>query len=115
MSLYSSAPPPRTFREDKPTLLVCWWCTLFAGTIILFRVCGRYIRSEKLFREDWIALTCLVPLYLRMACVHVVLLYGTNNVMVTVGGSGGMSDDEIWRRTVGSRMVLASRIFYAAT
>lgn len=115
MTLYSSPPPVRAFRDDKPTLLVCWWCTLFAGTIIFFRVCGRYIRSEKLFREDWIAMACTIPLYARMAMVHVVLLYGTNNVMVTRGGATGMSDDEVWRRSVGSRLVLASRIFYAAT
>ena len=110
MSLYSSPPPARAFNADKATLLVCWWCTSFAAVIIFFRVCGRYIRSEKLFKEDWLAFVCLIPLLCRMALVHVVLLYGTNNAITT-----GLTDEEIWHRSIGSRLVLVSRIFYAAT
>ncbi|KUJ17227.1 uncharacterized protein LY89DRAFT_585462 [Mollisia scopiformis] len=110
MSIYSSPPPARTFHDDKATLLVCWWCTIFAAVIILFRVCGRYIRTEKLFREDWLAFACLIPLFIRMAFVHVILLFGTNNAITT-----GLSDEDIWRRSIGSRLVLVSRIFYAAT
>jgi hypothetical protein len=110
MSIYSSPPDLRTFRDDKPTLLVCWWCTSFAGAIIIFRVAGRYIRTEKLFKEDWLAFACLIPLFIRMAFVHVVLLYGTNNVI-----TDGLSDDVISRKILGSKLVLVSRIFYAAT
>ncbi|TVY91720.1 hypothetical protein LAWI1_G003308 [Lachnellula willkommii] len=45
-----------------------------------------------------------------MGVVHVVLLYGTNNTITT-----GLSDQEIYHRSIGSRLVLVSRIFYAAT
>lgn len=110
MTLYSSAPPIRSFRDDKATLLVCWWCTIFAAVIILFRICGRYIRTEKLFREDWLAFACMIPLFIRMALVHVVLLYGTNNTQTQ-----GLSAEAIRKREIGSKLVLASRIFYAAT
>ncbi|CAD6505854.1 BgTH12-01341 [Blumeria graminis f. sp. triticale] len=110
MSLYSEPPSARSFRDDKPTLLVCWWCTIFAMVIILFRVCGRYVRTEKLFREDWIAFSCIIPLLFRMAFVHVVLLYGTNNTTVS-----DISEQDIYRRSLGSKFVLVSRFFYAAT
>jgi hypothetical protein len=110
MSLYSSPPPARSFHDDRATLLVCWWCTCFAAVIIVFRVCGRYIRTEKLFMEDRLAFACLIPLFIRMGLVHVILLYGTNNTITT-----GLSDDQIRKRVIGSRLVLASRIFYAAT
>jgi hypothetical protein len=110
MTLYSAPPPARDFHHDKPTLLVCWWCTCFAAVIILFRVCGRYIRTERLFREDWIAFACLIPLFARMALVHVILLYGTNNTVLT-----GLSELSVHRRILGSKLVLVSRIFYAAT
>jgi hypothetical protein len=111
MSLYSPAPPARPWSEDKPTLLVCWWITAFSTTFILLRVTGRLIRVEKLFLEDKIAAAALVPLFIRMACVHVVLLYGTNNVELDVS----LSEGELYRRSIGSRLVLLSRIFYAAT
>ncbi|KAH8820123.1 hypothetical protein F5884DRAFT_38436 [Xylogone sp. PMI_703] len=110
MTLYSSPPPLRAFRDDKATLLVSWWCTVFSAVIILFRACGRYIRSEKLFREDRIALATMIPLFIRMGLVHVVLLYGTNNTVTT-----GLSDEEIRRRVIGSKLVLVSRLFYAGT
>lgn len=110
MTLYSSAPPFRSFRDDKATLLVSWWCTIFSAVIILFRVCGRYIRSEKLFREDRIALATIAPLFIRMGLVHVILLFGTNNTVTF-----GLSDEAIHRRIIGSKLVLASRLFYAGT
>ncbi|CAD6445808.1 0b4c2b96-10df-4c75-9af0-f0e6b9c6a80a [Sclerotinia trifoliorum] len=110
MTIYSSPPPARSFYDDKPTLLVCWWCTLFSAVIIMFRVCGRYIRTEKLFKEDWLALACLIPLFCRMALVHVVLLFGTNNAIIE-----DFSERALYRRAIGSRLVLVSRIFYAAT
>jgi hypothetical protein len=110
MALYSSAPPARSFQDDKPTLLVCWWCTLFAAVIIVFRVTGRFIRSETLFKEDWLAFVTLIPLAIRMALVHVIILFGTNNVVTE-----GLSAESIHNREIGSRLVLASRIFYAAT
>lgn len=110
MTIYSDPPDYRSFSSDKPTLLVCWWCTAFSATTILFRVTGRYIRTEKLFPEDWLAFACLIPLIIRMVLVQLIFIYGTNNTV-----TDGMSDFELSQREIGSRLVLASRIFYAAT
>ncbi|KAI8961621.1 hypothetical protein F5Y11DRAFT_222051 [Daldinia sp. FL1419] len=110
MPLYSSPPPHRTPEQDKPTLLVCWWITLFCTVIILLRIAGRFIRSEKLFREDKTAALAIIPLYLRMGCVHVILVYGTNNAHFTE-----LTAEEMHMKSVSSGLVLASRIFYAAT
>ncbi|TVY81463.1 hypothetical protein LSUE1_G002770, partial [Lachnellula suecica] len=107
--LVSEAPELRTFREDKPTLLVSWWCTFYAVTVILFRVCGRYVRTERIFKEDGIMLAAIVPLFARMALVHVILLFGTNNAVITE-----LSVESIQHRELGSKFVLASRIIYAA-
>lgn len=111
MALYSPAPPDRPFKDAKPTLLVSWWITLFCTCLILLRLAGRYIRVESLFREDKITALALLPLYLRIACIHVVLLYGTNNVQL----SGlDLSAEEINGRIIASKIVLAGRIFYTA-
>ncbi|KFY18371.1 hypothetical protein V493_08684 [Pseudogymnoascus sp. VKM F-4281 (FW-2241)] len=111
MAAFWSAPPPaRSFNDDKATMIVCWWCTAFAVTIILFRVAGRYIRTEKLFPEDIIAFLCIVPILARMAFIHVVLLWGTNNVV-----TDGLTQQDISHREIGSRLVLGSRIIYAAS
>ena len=50
----------------------------------------------------------LIPLMARMALVHLVLLWGTNNTTTE-----GMTARDIHNREVGSRLVLVSRIMYA--
>lgn len=112
MSIYSEAPDARPFSDDKPTLLVSWWITIFCMAIIVLRLCGRYVRVEKLLREDKIVAGALLPLLLRAICVHFVLKYGTNNVNLD---SIDLTQDQINKRVIGSRLVMASRVFYAAT
>lgn len=51
----------------------------------------------------------LVPLLARMALVHLVLLWGTNNAV-----TDGLTTSDIQHRKIGSKLVLASRIMYAA-
>lgn len=112
MSLYSDPPPLRSFDEDKPTLLVCWWITSFCAVIIIIRLLGRFVRTERLFREDKTTALALIPLFLRMGCIHYVLLYGTNNADFT---GANLSDAQIKQKSIASGLVLASRVFYAAT
>ncbi|KAM7216035.1 hypothetical protein V8F06_008613 [Rhypophila decipiens] len=112
MGLYSDPPPLHTFSNDKPTLLVCWWITMFCTVIILLRVSGRFVRTEKLFTEDKVAALALVPLFMRMACVHFILLYGTNNAQFD---GVELSDDELRKKSIASGLVILSRILYAAT
>lgn len=106
-----SAPPP--FQDasfNNPTLLLSWWCTSFSAVIILARLSGRWIRTEKLFREDLIMALSLIPLLLRMGCAHIVLRNGTNNTAI----DGPLSDLDILQRERGSKAVLAARVFYAS-
>ncbi|KAF4126636.1 integral membrane protein [Geosmithia morbida] len=112
MSIYSDPPPYREFRYDKPTLLVCWWATILCACIIVLRIAGRFVRTERLFTEDRIAALALIPLFLRMACVHFILVYGTNNVDLT---GIDLSPEALRRKEIASGLVLLSRILYAAT
>lgn len=107
--MHSSPPPAKTKAQDNATLLVSWWCTGFALAIILVRLAGRYVRTEKLFREDKIMALSIIPLLVRMGLVHLVLIWGTNNTVTT-----GLTPVEIQHREIGSKLVLASRIMYAA-
>lgn len=108
-SLYYEQPPDLQTKIDmNPTLLVSWWATGFALAAIFIRVAGRWVRVERLFREDKIMLYSVIPLLIRMALIHVVLIWGTNNTVST-----GLTETEIWHREIGSKLVLAARIFYA--
>jgi len=52
----------------------------------------------------------IFPLLARMAFVHVVLIWGTNNVDI----SEPFTEIELQHREIGSKLVLPARIFYAA-
>lgn len=106
---HSTPPPAKDAAANNPTLLLSWWCTGFSLAIIIVRISGRYVRTEKLFREDKIMALSIIPLLARMALVHLVLLWGTNNTITT-----GLNPSNIRHREVGSKLVLASRIMYAA-
>lgn len=49
----------------------------------------------------------IIPLLMRTALVHVVLIYGTNNTQIE-----GLTETQIHQRELGSKLVLAARIFY---
>lgn len=86
--------------------------TIFCVVLILLRVCGRFVRTEKLFSEDKTAALALVPLLLRMGCVHFILVHGTNNADLSFVR---LSEDQIRKKTIASGLVLLSRVLYALT
>jgi hypothetical protein len=118
-SLYG--PPPAGFQskhENLPTLLFSWFCTAGALTMIIIRTFGRLVRNNQLFAEDKVMLISIIPLLARMALIHIVMLWGTNNVNIDYlsadAARAGISyEEEVWRRSVASRLVLAARIMYA--
>lgn len=59
--------------------------------------------------EDKIMAWSMIPLLTRMALVHLILRWGTNNARVE-----GLSADDLWYRELGSKLVLPARISYAA-
>lgn len=101
------SPVAQTAEDLKPTLIISWWCTCYAMTIIFFRVFGRYIRVEKLFIEDIIMLGGITLLVTRIGLAHGVLKYGSNNVSLE-----GLTSEDISARELGSKLVLASRMIY---
>lgn len=106
--LYSDTPPEAQSRLDvNPTLLISWWATCFSFVIILVRLGGRWVRTERLFREDVVMAASIIPLFIRMFLVHFILRWGTNNAVTT-----GLSAEDIQHREIGSRLVLIARIFY---
>ncbi|EHK43623.1 uncharacterized protein TrAtP1_001530 [Trichoderma atroviride] len=112
MSIYSDPPALRDFSQDKPSLLVCWWATIFCALMILLRIAGRFIRTERLFSEDKFAAVALIPMFLRMGCVHFILVHGTNNADFT---GVTLTAEEIRKKSIASGLVLLSRVLYAAT
>ena len=107
-NLGNQPPHLRSRMDNHATLLVSWWCTGCAFVLILLRLWGRMVRTERLFTEDKIMALSIIPLLIRMALIDPILLYGTNNTNAT-----GLDPIALHERSLGSRLVLGSRIFYA--
>ncbi|KAF7188367.1 hypothetical protein HII31_10029, partial [Pseudocercospora fuligena] len=86
------------------------WCTAFSAVIIITRLCSRKVRSNKLFREDYIMMLAMIPLFIRMILIHFVLIYGTNNIDTTTHEYTPL---QIQHKSIGAKLVLPARIFYA--
>ncbi|KAJ5774800.1 hypothetical protein N7457_009696 [Penicillium paradoxum] len=107
--IYTDGPPAMQTRDEiNPTLIMSWWATIFSLAIIIVRLFGRYVRIERLFPEDKVMMISMIPLVIRMVLVHYVLVLGTNNTTTTE-----LTEQDISNRELGSKLVLAARIFYA--
>jgi hypothetical protein len=62
-----------------------------------------------LFREDIFMGLAIIPLLARMAFIHVVLIWGTNNAAIP----SNTDPLALHHRVIGARLVLAARVFYA--
>lgn len=66
-----------------------------------------------MYADDvWMGVS-LGPLLIRLGVIHVVLVYGTNNIDYDDISVMAMSQREKDQRVIGSKMILASRILYA--
>lgn len=110
IQLYTGPPPYRTRADDHPTLLVTYWTSACCLVMILWRLIGRLVRMNELYTDDKMMAVTIVPLVARQALVHLVLVWGTNNVLL----GEEVSEDEIRRRELGSKAVMGARVAYAA-
>ncbi|KAL4918101.1 hypothetical protein BDW62DRAFT_217728 [Aspergillus aurantiobrunneus] len=85
---------------------------VFGGLSILLmavRLFMRKYRRQDFILSDYLTMVCIVFVLARSALTTVVLLWGNNNM---TRPALGLTDLEIYRRTVGSQMTLANRAVY---
>lgn len=99
--------------SNLATLVVTYICAILAMILIFVRLIWRYYRGERMYADDvWMGVS-LGPLLIRLGVIHVVLVYGTNNIDYDDISVMAMSQREKDQRVIGSKMILASRILYA--
>ncbi|KAF8431979.1 hypothetical protein BGX38DRAFT_1227572 [Terfezia claveryi] len=101
-------------KRDWPTLIVTYICAFLSLTFIAIRLICRRIRGERYwsFHDDmWMGIS-VFPLLLRLGLIHVVIVYGTNSLSMET--LQALNEGEMEERILGSKVVLATRITYAA-
>lgn len=94
-------------------LVTCYITTIIATALVFVRLIWRYRRGERMYADDiWMGIS-LGPLLIRLGMIHLVLVYGTNNIDYDMVNVSEMDPARIRQRVIGSKLILASRVAYA--
>ncbi|KAF8470839.1 hypothetical protein BDZ91DRAFT_693822 [Kalaharituber pfeilii] len=96
---------------DYPSLTVAHTMSYLSFAIIVFRSIMRWYRRQKYCLEDYLMMSSVFWLFMRLGLVHMVLVWGTNNVSASIREKG-FTEEEIQQRSMASKMLLASRFAY---
>ncbi|KIN08869.1 hypothetical protein OIDMADRAFT_108191 [Oidiodendron maius Zn] len=94
------------------TMIIMWVFTWIAMAIMALRLIMRKIRGQKFDTSDKLTLLCIFFLVARCAIIHVVLLWGNNNVDEAFRAHHVFGATEIYQREVGGKLTLVDRLFY---
>lgn len=97
---------------ESGTLIILWVFTWVAIGLIVFRLLVRKLKGFKFVLGDYFAMGAILCALVRLALVHVILIWGTNNMSSTFRHTHNFTPEEIRRREIASKFVLTNRVFY---
>ncbi|UQC91447.1 uncharacterized protein CLUP02_16982 [Colletotrichum lupini] len=99
---------------DDPTLLIHWLFSCLALIIMVARLVWKkvHISRQEYNLGDWFTVAAIICALTRLGLIHVVLTWGTNNVSAAYRKNHTFTDEEIYRREIGSKLSIVNRVFY---
>ncbi|KAH7142934.1 hypothetical protein B0J13DRAFT_444982 [Dactylonectria estremocensis] len=97
---------------ENPTLLTLWLFSCLALIIMGTRLVLRKMARQPFNLGDYLTMAACLCCMVRLSLIHVVLIWGTNNIPADVRKTHVFSPDEIYRRTIASKFAITNRCFY---
>ncbi|KAE8375384.1 hypothetical protein BDV26DRAFT_299799 [Aspergillus bertholletiae] len=97
---------------DDATLVSLWVLTWCAVGLISTRLVMRKIRGKEFVLGDYLSFCAILCALARLALVHVIIIWGTNNMPPSVRYSHHFTSEEIYHRETASKFTLVNRVFY---
>jgi hypothetical protein len=94
------------------TLIIHWLFTWVAIGLIGLRLLMRKLKRLPFVLGDYFSMGAILCALARLALVHVILIWGTNNMTPTFRQTHHFTLEEIHRREIASKCVLVNRVFY---
>ncbi|GFF28960.1 hypothetical protein IFM61606_10264, partial [Aspergillus udagawae] len=94
------------------TLIILWVFTWVTIGLISSRLLVRKLKRSHFVLGDYFSMGAIFCALLRLALVHVILIWGTNNMAATFRHTHHFTPEEIRRREIASKFVLANRVVY---
>lgn len=80
--------------------------------LITLRLLMRKLKRLKFVLGDYFSMGAIICVLARFALVHVILIWGTNNMTSTFRQTHFFTLEEIRHREIASKFVLVNRVFY---
>lgn len=94
------------------TLILHWVFTWVAIGLIVMRLLMRKIKGLPFVLGDYFSMGAILCALARLGLVHVILIWGTNNMPLDFRETHDFTLEEIRRREIASKCVLVNRVFY---
>ncbi|KAJ5976848.1 hypothetical protein N7501_000190 [Penicillium viridicatum] len=94
------------------TLIILWVFTWVTVGLIVFRLLVRKLKGFKFVLGDYFAMGAIFCALARLGLVHVIIIWGTNNMSAKFRHTHNFTPEEVRRREIASKLVLANRVFY---
>ena len=98
--------------ENLQTIIIVYVFTWLGMLLMTARLILRRYRGQEWDLSDYMTMVCMVCLLARMSFIHVILVWGSNNLTAAYRKNHVFGQAEIYRRTVGSKLTLVNRTFY---
>src|SRR5271170_7510566 len=98
--------------DTEVTIVITWVFTWLAEALMALRLIMRKRREQDLNISDYFTIAAMAFLIIRLAIVHLVLIWGTNNLTAAYRDSHTFTAQEIYQLEVGSKLTLAVRAVY---
>lgn len=97
---------------DDPTLLIHWLFSCLALLVMVVRLIWRKVAKQPFNLGDYLTMAACLCALTRLGLIHVVLVWGTNNVSATLRATHTFTSTEIYQREIGSKLSIVNRVFY---
>ena len=97
---------------EDPTLLIVWLFTWIAVAVMATRLLLTKLDKRRFSVGDYLTVGAIFCAITRLALIHVVLIWGSNNMTAQFRATHHFAKEEIYRREIGSKLTLSNRVFY---
>ncbi|PSK53805.1 hypothetical protein B9Z65_7611 [Elsinoe australis] len=94
------------------TLIIHHTFSAVALIVMAARIVARLRIFGKFDTGDYLTIAAIICAAARTGLIHVVLTWGTNNLSAAARARLNFTDEEIYRRTIGSKFTIANRPIY---
>jgi hypothetical protein len=95
-----------------PTLIIVWVFTWIAIVVMSLRLILVKINKKPFSNGDYLTMGAIFCALTRLSLIHVVLIWGSNNMTAKFRATHHFTPQELYRREVGGKLTIVNRLFY---